>query len=98
VAYNSAERTGPHKSSSLRCAALALGIVLPGAFLSGCIGMGEWKNLTCYFITVFNSIILCQYVGCCGAHGTVSYFLNTSLAFTIGSVLSVLVANLIFPW
>lgn len=44
-----------------------------------------WLQVTALLTTiVLTSIILCQYVGCCGSHGTARFFLTNLLPVAVG--------------
>ncbi|KAG2454349.1 hypothetical protein HYH02_001374 [Chlamydomonas schloesseri] len=51
-----------------------------------------------FTLMAMNSIILCQYVGCCDASGSVQLYAARVLMVMAGCSVPVLVSNLVLPW
>lgn len=68
-------------------------------FLVGYLGVGsQYRTAITLALMTLSAIILCQYRGCCGATGTLRFYLNRVLAVILGCLTSVLISNLMLPW
>lgn len=80
------------------CGAGLTVIITAGTFGGGLLAPTNFKLAVVMTLTVYHSLVFCQYTGRPHSHGTTHYYLATSLCFTIGAVLSILVADLVLPW
>ncbi|KAK9811575.1 hypothetical protein WJX72_006372 [[Myrmecia] bisecta] len=73
-------------------------ILVAFTFLSGCASTSQFKVAVVLMVIAFNTQILCQFVGCCSAHGTVRFFYTQLAGISAAVLLALLVSNLLLPW
>ncbi|KAK9819619.1 hypothetical protein WJX72_000333 [[Myrmecia] bisecta] len=73
-------------------------IVVACTWMAGIASASPFKLAVTLTIITFNVQVLCQFVGCCAAHGTLSFYLGQAVAIVIGTVFVILVNNCVLPW
>lgn len=86
-----------HPSSAQQPWGLALSLIC-FAFILSPLAATQFKLMLCLGLMNLNAVVLCQYTGCCGSHGTTSYFLGRILATGGGALLAVVLNRALWPW
>lgn len=78
-------------------AALAV-ILLFVTFATAPFTAGQYRLMLTLLIITLNSMVLCQYTGCCGGVGSLTYFVGRILATGGGCLFAMMMNRLLWPW
>lgn len=77
-----------------------LGALLVGlaALLAPLAALTQLKLMVVLGLLTLNSTVLCQYVGCCSATGSLGYYLGRVVSISGGAAFAMLLNRLLWPW
>lgn len=78
--------------------ALLAVILVVITFVTAPFTAGQYKLMLTLLVITLNSMVLCQYTGCCGGVGSVTYFVGRMLATGGGCLAAMMLNRLLWPW
>jgi hypothetical protein len=86
-----------HPATAYQPAPLAV-ILLVITFIAAPFTAGQYRLMLTLLVITLDSMVLCQYTGCCGSVGSLTYFIGRMLATGGGCLFAMLLNRLLWPW